>query len=141
MTTQTLAVQLPEPLLQRLQHMATITRRSLDSLVIQTLDYNVPTLPAHLPSAAQDELNALEKLDDEALWSVAESQYEPDKQQAYRLLLQKNARGMLTTQERVEMEMHLEAVDLLTLQKSYAYVLLKWRGHQLPTLQELEMKH
>ena len=83
----------------------------------------------------------IEKLDDDALWGVAESQYAPDKQQAYRLLLQKNAHGMLTAQERIEMNMHLEAVDRLTLQKSYAYVLLKWRGHQLPTLQELEMKH
>ncbi|MEM7532958.1 MAG: hypothetical protein AAF639_12335 [Chloroflexota bacterium] len=59
MTTQTVAVQLPEPLHQRLQHLATITRRSLDSLVIQTLDYHVPTLPAHLPKKAQYAFNKL----------------------------------------------------------------------------------
>ncbi|MEM7534697.1 MAG: hypothetical protein AAF639_21135 [Chloroflexota bacterium] len=123
MTTQTVAVQLPESLHQRLQHMAAITRRSLDSLVIQTLDYNVPKLPSYLPQKAQDELNALEKLDDDTLWGVAESQYDTDKQKAYRSLLQKNAQGALTSQERAEMDMHLEAVDLLTLWKSYAYVL------------------
>lgn len=141
MTTQTLALQLPDTLLQRLQHMAAITRRPLDTLVIQTLDYNLPKLPANLPQATQDELSELEKLEDDALWSVADSQYDMSKQLEYRELLRKNARGHLSKEERKEMNIHLDSVDRLTLQKSYAYVLLKWRGHPLPTLSELEKRH
>jgi hypothetical protein len=31
-----------------------------------------------------------------------------------------------------------QKADQLMLRKAYAYVLLKWRGHRLPTLAELE---
>jgi len=127
MTTQTLALQLPDALLQRLQRMAAITRRPLDTLVVQTLDNNLPKLPAHLPQTVQDELSNLEKLEDEVLWTVADSQYDHDKQIEYRELLHKNSRGLLSEDEKGQMNMHLESVERLTLQKSYAYLLLKWR--------------
>jgi len=141
MTTQTLALQLPDALLQRLQRMAAITRRPLDTLVVQTLDNNLPKLPAHLPQTVQDELSNLEKLEDEVLWTVADSQYDHDKQIEYRELLHKNSRGLLSEDEKGQMNMHLESVERLTLQKSYAYLLLKWRGHPLPTLNELQKRH
>jgi len=136
MSEQTVAIHMPDPLYQRLQRLAKASRRPLENLVVQTLDANVPTLPENLPQSVQEELASLELLSDEELWQVAESQY--DTQRVYSRLLQKNSREMLTDVEQTQLNKHYDAVNRLTLRKAYAYVLLKWRGHRLPSLAELE---
>jgi hypothetical protein len=138
MSEQTIAIHMPAPLYQRLQRLAKVTRRPLENVVVQTLDANVPALPENLPQSVQEELAALEMLEDEELWEIAEGTY--DKQQEYGRLLEKNDRETLTDVERVQLKKHYDAVNRLTLRKAYAYVLLKWRGYQLPSISELEAR-
>ena len=67
MTTDTVAIQVPQPLYHRLERMAALTQRSLESLVVQALSSSIPLLPDDLPPAMRDTLVALERLSDEEL--------------------------------------------------------------------------
>ena len=142
MTTQTapppMAIELPPLLYQRLQRLSELTHRPLQRLVIQTLENNVPVLPDDLPEQKRQLLIQLEALDDEMLWQVAYSRYLADKQREYSRLLAQHKTGSLSEVEQIELEQHQEQANQLMLRKSYAFVLLKWRGYTLPTLAELE---
>jgi hypothetical protein len=138
MSEQTIAIQVPQPLYQRLQWLSELTHRPLESLILQTLDANVPTLPEHLPEAVRQDLVDLESLDDEALWKVARSTVDQEHQTQYSLLLEKSRLGTITETEKEMLEASYQTANRHMLRKGYAYVLLKWRGYPLPTLAELE---
>jgi hypothetical protein len=138
MTVQTVAVQMPQPLYRRLERLSELTRRPLEDLVVQTLDAGVPPLPDDLPEEMRDDLMALESLDTEALWQVARSEVNTEQQELHSLLLERNRLGTITESERATLAQLRQQADQLMLRKAYAYVLLKWRGHRLPTLAELE---
>jgi hypothetical protein len=53
-------------------------------------------------------------------------------------LLEKNRQGTLSEEEQTSLERLRSMADRLMLRKAYAYVLLKWRGHRLPSLASLE---
>jgi len=138
MTTQMVAIDVPQPLYRRLQRLAELTRRPVETLVAQTLDANIPPLPDHLPEEMRADLLALESLDDESLWQVARSTVSPEQQKEHSRLLTKNSRGTITEADRGRLDQLSREADRLMLRKAYAYVLLKWRGYRLPTLAELE---
>lgn len=138
MSNQTIAIQMPQPLYGRLQRLAELTHRPLESVVVQTLDANVPPLPDDLPEEMRDDLLALENLDDEALWKVARSTANPEKYAQHSLLLEKNRLSTITKSERTTLDQLHHEANRRMLRKAYAYVLLKWRGFRLPTLAELE---
>ncbi|MBC8448447.1 MAG: hypothetical protein H8D78_11920 [Chloroflexi bacterium] len=138
MTVQTIAIQMPPPLYRRLERLAELTRRPLESVVVQTLDSNIPPLPDDLPAKMRGDLLALEVLNDDALWRVARSAVSPEQQEQIGFLLEKNRLGTITKPERATLAQLRREADQLMLRKAYAYVLLKWRGYRLPTLAELE---
>jgi hypothetical protein len=51
--------------------------------------------------------------------------------------LDKNAQGDLTPREEEKLRTLGERARLLMLQKAHAYMLLKWRGHQVPAVEDL----
>ena len=138
MSEQTIAIQVPQLLYQRLQRLSQLTHRPLESLILQTLDANLPTLPENLPEAVRQDLVDLESLDDEDLWKVANNMIGQEHQAQYNLLLEKDRLGTITKAEQEAMEALYQAANRHVLRKGYAYVLLKWRGYHLPTLAELE---
>lgn len=138
MTVQRMAIQMPQSLYRRLERLAEISRRPLENVVVQTLDSSVPPLPDDLPEEMRGDLLALEALDDDALWQVARGTVSPERQEQHRLLLEKNRLGTIAESERETLVQLRREADQLMLRKAYAYVLLKWRGHRLPTLAELE---
>jgi hypothetical protein len=138
MTVQTVPIEVPVSLYRRLERLAKLTNRSLENVVEQTLTASMPPLPDTLSDEVRDNLQALETLDNTALWQVAQSVVSPEHQEEVSLLLEKNKSATITDSERARLfELQTQA-DLLMLRKAYAYVLLKWRGHRLPTLAELE---
>jgi hypothetical protein len=54
------------------------------------------------------------------------------------LLLNEKKSGPLTPEEQTRLDTLRREADVFTFRKSYAAVLLKRRGHHLPTLKELE---
>ena len=140
MSEPVIPIPMPELLYHRLQRLSELTRRPLESLVVQTLNVHIPHLPEDLPEDVQAELIALEKLDDDALWHVANSKVTPDQRAEYGRLLDKKRLGRITTSEQAMLDEHYQEGDKLMLRKAYASVLLKWRGHKLPTLAEIEAR-
>ncbi|MBI3760378.1 MAG: hypothetical protein HY260_00755 [Chloroflexi bacterium] len=138
MAAQTTTIQIPQNLYRRLQRMAELTRHSLDEVVARTLETSVPPLPESWPEEMRQDLLALESLSDEALWQVARSQVSPERHEEHSRLLEKNRAGTLAEGEKAALAVFRKEADQLMLRKAYAYVLLKWRGHRLPTLAELE---
>jgi len=138
MSEPTLAIQMPQPLYQRLQRLAAITQRPLESLVLQALETNIPPLLEEMPEPIRKDLAALEQLDDEALQHVAHGVWSPEQRARYTELLEKERAATITPSEKATFEELYREANCHMLRKAYANALLKWRGHQLPSLADLE---
>ncbi len=138
MAVHTLTLTLPEQIYQRLKAQAQAAARPVDEVAVEAITRSLPpSIEPDLPLPLQEELKAIERLSDEALWQVARSEMNPDKVALYDVLLERLQLGTLTPEGR-ELLTHLrQEADALMLRKAQAYALLQSRGHQLPTLEEL----
>jgi hypothetical protein len=137
-TAEMVTIQVPQTLYDRLERLARLTRRPVESLIAQTLSTSLPLLPDDLPAEQREALLALESLDDEQLWQIEGATFPAAQYQQFSDLREKSRIGGLTTAEQDSLARLATAADLLALRKAYAAVLLKWRGHQLPSLATLE---
>ncbi|MEE8392308.1 MAG: hypothetical protein V3S14_16140 [Anaerolineae bacterium] len=80
----------------------------------------------------------MDQLDDEILWQIARSDLDDDKAASYEILLERNQRGELDREDQTRLDTLRKEADLLMLRRSCAYALLKWRGHRIPPLGELQ---
>jgi hypothetical protein len=141
MSAQTHTVTVSDSLYQQLHRQAQKTQRSIEDLVEQTLQRHLPpSLENDLPIEIQAELKALEDLSDDALWQIADSKMNPDKVAMYDALLERQKAGTLTPEGLAWLKKLRQEAEALMLRKARAYVLLKNRGHQLPTLEELKQQ-
>ena len=135
--TDTVTLQLPDETLQRYRQGATAARKALEEFLAERLMEAVPPLADDLPSPLQEELRVLDSLDNDSLRRVAQSQLAPSRQRRYRRLLAKNSEGTITTREKETLHVLGEEARRLTVRKAHAYMLLKWRGHYIPSREEL----
>lgn len=134
MTAETIAIQVPQPIYDRLERFAKLTSRPVESLVLQALSTSLPLLPEDLHPAQREALIALEELDDERLWQVERATFPADAYERFAELRDKQRADSLTAAEEAELLRLSDRADLLMLQKAYAAVLLRWRGQELPPL-------
>ena len=80
---------------------------------------------------------SLEALSDDQLWQIVRSAIPEAEYGQFTELRAKRRAGTLGPDEQATLERLTQEADLRTLRKAYAAVLLKWRGHHLPTLTEL----
>ncbi len=130
---QTVTLQLPDEMLQRCQRGATAARKLLEEFLVDRLMEALPPSADAVPSPLREELRALELLDDAALWQMAQSQLSPARQRLYSRLLTKQSQGTITAQERNTLQALGDEARLLTLKKAHASLVLRWRGHRIPT--------
>lgn len=135
---QMVTLQLPDETLQRYQRGATAARKLLEEFLVERLIEAVPPLANDLPSLLHKELEALGQLDNDALLQVARSKLSPVLQRQYSRLLTKNSQGTITAREKEILHSLGEQARLLTLKTAHAYMLLRWRGHRVPSLEELQ---
>jgi len=138
MTTETIPIQVPEALYRRLERLAALTHRPVESLVVQTLSSSIPPLPDDLPSPTRDALTALEGLSDDELWQVVRSTFPEAQYEQFVELREQRRVGMIMPDQQTTLDSLSREADLLSLRKAYAAVLLKWRGYRLPALAEFE---
>lgn len=138
MSESTVAIHMPDLLYQRLQRLAALTHRPLESLVLQALDENMPPLLEDMPERIRRDLAALEKLEAAALRHVAQDAWSSEQSAQYTALVEKERARTITPAEQDMLEELYQEANCHMLRKAYANALLKWRGHQLPTLAELE---
>jgi hypothetical protein len=138
MASQLATIQVPQALYRRLERLAELTHRPVDSLVEQTLSASLPPLPEDLPAAWGDALLVLERLSDQELEREMRATYSQEDYEQFAALREKQHGKGLTDTEQSTLDRLTAEADLLGLRKAYAAVLLKWRGQRVPTLAELE---
>ena len=140
MATQKVTVELPQAIFQQLARIANATQQPLEVLVAQSIVSNLPPTPDNAPVEIQEELLKMQTWDDKELLAIANSQITDQQQKRHIELLEKNSTvEELNKSERQELsELRIKA-DRLMLQKAYAWSVLRWRGHKVPSLNEMPL--
>jgi hypothetical protein len=133
-----ITVHLPEETLHRYRWGAAAARKPLEEFLADRLVDSAPPAVSDAPALWREELETMAELDDETLWEIARSQLPSTRQRTYSRLLHKNSQGTLTEREQETLRKLGDEARVLTLKKAQAYLLLKWRGHRIPTRGELQ---
>ena len=133
MPHQTIPIQLPEAIYQRLQQVAHATHHSIEEVVLQTIRGNLPPSLDDLSPELHGVVADLQHMSDEALWSVTKEQLPSHQWRRHQRLLRKGQEGPLSTAEHEELAELRAAADRFVTRRSYALALLKWHGHTIPT--------
>jgi hypothetical protein len=138
MSAEVKTIPVSQALYQRLERLAHLSGRTLESLVAQTLAANIPPVPDDLPPTTQHELRSLEHASDTELWGIIRQRLTDVQLEQWEILRVRQRSGIASQDELAMIDRLRAATDLLTLRKAYAAVILKWRGHRIPSLSELE---
>jgi hypothetical protein len=133
MNGQAITLHLPERLYQRLTEAADAAQQPLDAVVLQSIHTGLPPSLEGVPERYRADLRALSQMSDEMLWQIARSDLDDAKAAMYETLLEKNQREEMDEADRTRLATLREEADVLMLRRSFAYALLKWRGHRIPT--------
>lgn len=79
----------------------------------------------------------MQDLSEGELRQIASSQIPPEQQRRHQELLEKNAEGEMSGQERIELTKLRLGADQLMLRKAYAWSLLRWRGFPVPARSDI----
>jgi hypothetical protein len=127
-----ITLQLPERLYQRLANTAQATQRPLEEIILHALEAGSPPDWDDVPEEFQADLAALDRLDDNALWTLARSHQSSDAR--YDELLELNREIGLSDAEKNELAQLRHEADAFMLRKAHAATLLRWRGHLIVNL-------
>lgn len=133
---QTVTIQLPDDQLKRYRRSAKAAGKPLETFLAERLSDTLPPL-TEKSSETQNLFRAMERMDTNALVELTKRVLSPDEQDLYEELLAKNSQGPLNAVEQAQMKELGDKARNLTLQKSHAYLILKWRGYPLPFRQTL----
>ena len=125
----TITLQIPDFLYQRLVNTAQATERSLEAVMLHALQVGSPPNWSDVPEEFQADLAALDRLEDQALWPIAQSKKTPEEMERHYWLLAQNQERSLTDAEQIELEQLKISADRFMLRKAHAAALLKWRGY------------
>ena len=128
----TITLQIPDALYQRLVNTAQATERSLEAVMLHALQIGSPPNWSDVPEEFQADLAALDKLEDETLWPIAQSQKNAEEMERHYWLLAQNQERSLTDAEQIELNQLKTIADRFMLRKAHAAALLKWRGYAVP---------
>lgn len=129
MTVESVTIDLPEEVYQRVRQAAAALRRPVSEILEQTIRGNLPPLLTDLPEDMQEELALLQNAESATLWQIAQESLPPDQWKRHQQLLHAQQMGRLSPQEADELEDLRTKTDQYVLRRSYALALLKWRGH------------
>ena len=125
--TDEIVLTLPEDISARARQIAETTSLPVEQVLIEHLKTLSAPIPV-LPPTEQAELDALQYLSDDALWTIAREQMPDEAQTHAHELMDKNSRGTVTAEERDELDKLLERADRLMLRKAEAASILRGRG-------------
>jgi hypothetical protein len=128
MPDQTVPIQLPNAIYQRLQQVAHATNHSIEEVVLQTLRGNVPASLDDLSPELRCVVADLQHLSDEALWSVTQESSPQHQWRRHQRLLRKGQEGTLSKAKYKELTVLRTAADRFVTHRSYALALLNSKG-------------
>jgi hypothetical protein len=136
MSQPVLTLELPEDIYERVRRAAKGMNQPMETALVNIVRAATPSLEK-VPPEYRPELEALEDLGDDDLWKISRSRLAPAEQRRMEILLAKNERGKLTDREQDALNRLRADGDRLMVRRSYAFLLLKYRGHRLPNLEDL----
>ena len=131
MSRPVLTVELPEDIYERVRRAAKGMNQPVEKALVDIVRAATPSLEK-VPAEYRAELESMEDLGDDELWGISRSRFATAKQRRMQRLLDKNQLGELTDRERRAMTELRSDGDRLMLRRSYAGLLLKYRGHRVP---------
>lgn len=133
MSRQAITVELSEEVYEQVKRAAQGMNHPVEQVLANIVRAATPSLEK-VPAEYRSELASLEILGDEQLWQIARSQLPSEQQLRSERLLRKLHSDGLTDREQQSLTRLRKKADQLTLRKSYAYLLLKYRGHRIRSL-------
>ncbi len=130
-----LKLELPADVYEHVRRAAKGMNQSVEKALANIVCAATPSLEK-VPVEFRAELEAMEDFSDEKLWSLFYDKPAVSKQRRLQRLLDKNQQRALTAREQHALSELRMAGDRLMLQRSYAALLLKYRGHHVPNLKE-----
>jgi hypothetical protein len=124
----TITLDVPDSLYQRLIDTATAMKRPLQDVILRALTVGCPPVWDDIPAEFQVEIAALDQLDDDALWRLAQGRKSEDELSRYDQLLAEKQERELSFLEQQELSRLRDEADLFMLKKAQAAALLRWRG-------------
>ena len=107
------------------------------TLAAQSVMSNLPPSATDASPEFRGELLRMQTLETSELLKVAQSQMASTGHERQAELLERNQDDLLTDTERQELAVLRAESDRLMLQKAYAWSVLRWRGQQVPSLEEM----
>ena len=133
MTSQTITIQLPDPVFQHISQRARRKQRSVEDEVLSVVVNTLPTFE-DLPADLVDTLTQLRFLTDAELWQAARTMLPVRESQQMQQLVTKQQRQGLTMREQRKVEDLLAHFHRTTLVRAQAALLLKERGYNIESL-------
>lgn len=118
----------PEDISVRARQIAEYTAEPVEQVILNHLKTLSPRLP-ELPFDMQAELDALQQLSDDALWTIAREQLPESVQERAHILMDMNSRGNLDEDEYTELQGLVDRADRLMLRKAEAAAVLRDREY------------
>jgi len=134
MDTDTIAIEVPAPLFERLRCAASLTHRSVEDIAATSIESVLPPNP-DLPSEAADELAAMHVFSDEALWAAIQPSLPASQEHRLRQLNAAAGERELTPAEQDEQQELISTFRRAVLRRAKALALLAQRGHRIPPLE------
>jgi hypothetical protein len=131
MSAQTVSVGLPKSVFLKLERAAQLTRRSVEDVLVSTVNAALVELP-DLPTDLANELAAMHLFSDEALQAAAQPSLSPSEQLRLSQLNSLAGERLLTQAESLEQADLLIAYQHSVLRRAQALAILAQRGHPLP---------
>jgi hypothetical protein len=128
---ETVTLQIPEQLHQRLVNTAQATGRPLEAVVLHAITVGSPPAWDDVPEEYRPALAALDRLEDAALWRIARGQKPLAEMTRYDELLDHNQERALSEAEQLELLNLRQEAEQFMLRKAHVASILKWRGHQV----------
>ncbi len=133
MNSQSVTLELPEPLYEQLQARAVRRQRTVADEVLDVLTGAIPATEA-LPDDLEQAIAQLVHLDDAALWQAGRSKMASDAVERLSELNAKRQREGLTEAEQQESDLLVRQYERSMLVRAQAAALLKQRGHDVSSL-------
>jgi hypothetical protein len=133
-------ISIPDTLYEKAQRVAKQHSQSVDKVICTRLEGALDQPMLDLPTDERDELQAMSYLSDDALWTIAREQMQPELQDSMSQLMNKNSEGTITEDEFRDLSDLVARGQRLTLRKSQAMKLLLDRGYAI-SLDALKPAH
>jgi hypothetical protein len=128
-----LTLKLPEDVSESVRRTAKGMKQPVEQALVAIVRAATPAL-AKVPLEFRADLEAMEDLDDEQLLQATEQRLSSAKQRRLDVILGNNQQRALTSRENESLRRLRTEADRLTLRRAYASLLLKYRGHRIPSL-------